>query len=173
MESAVDGLLGRQIDFDTHVIIFYPIYLVGGDQVDERERQHRDGGEDHQTLDQAPPENATLRTISSHEAVGCAALVSPECLFQSLLHQATTHSSAGNLISLWPFVRDSFPRKRFNPRTKAITALAGKLFWSRSCTQSTNSALIDDSDGRLVFFTSRCKLSAGWLCSACVMKSFR
>lgn len=83
MRSAIDGLLGRRVervgtqnDFNTHVIIFYPIHLVGGDQVDERERQHRDGGKDHQTFDQTPPENATLRAISSHEAVVCARVVS-------------------------------------------------------------------------------------------------
>lgn len=162
MKSVIDGLLWRVehlwMASDTHVIIFYPIHLVGAYQVDERERQHGHRDEDHQALGQTPPENATLRAISSHEAVVCArAFVSPECLFQSLLHQATTHSSAGNLISLWLFVHDSFLRKWFNPRTKAIT---GRLLWTRSCTQSTNSTIIDDSDSRLVCFTNRCKLSA-------------
>lgn len=164
MRSAIDGLLGRrvehveaQIDFNTHVIIFYPIHLVGGDQVDERERQHRDGGKDHQTFEQTPPENATLRAISSHEAVVCA-----RARFTRMPFSESTAPSH-HPFERWKFNLALAFCSRLVPAeviqsderfsaTNAITALAGKLFWSRSCTQSTNSTIIDDSDGRLVFF---------------------
>lgn len=141
-----------QIDFDTHVVIFYPIHLVGGDQVDERERQHRDGDKDHQTFDQTAPENATLRAISSHEAVGlCERSFHQNAFFRvSTASKAATHSR-GLKFNLAPAFC-SLTRSCGSDSARATKAITGELFWTRSCTQLTNSTIIDDSDSRLVFY---------------------
>lgn len=57
------------INLNTHVVIFNPTNLIGAYQVNQCKWEHGNGGKDDQTLDQTPLENATLRSISSHEVV--------------------------------------------------------------------------------------------------------
>lgn len=149
------------VNLSTHVINL-PVDLIGAYQVDQRERQHWYRGKDHQTLDQTPPENATLRAITSHEMVFCKRVVSarftrmPFWESTASNHQPFKHWKF-NLASA--FCPRLVPAEVIQSTHKSDYWLA-KFFWIRSCTQPTNSTIIDDSNSSLVCFTNRCKLSA-------------